>query len=799
MNRTDPVPLDSPPSPPWVRALLDGLPYGLGLFDRDQRLVHGNPRFQELLQLPGELLQRGVDFAALVEFTRRNAGTGSQPSGLMLMDGSPPPQPRRVERLMADGTVLEVHLAALPDGGLAMTLMDISGQRQTAEALRRSRSQTEQVVAEYRKARQEAQRATSGRSQFIANMAHELRTPVNAILGMLQLVEGAGLSGRPREWVTHARDAARSLVGVMDDIMDFASVEAGKVSLAPRPFELEQLMRDLSATFGATLGEGMQEFIFDIDPQLPQHLVGDDRRLRQVLFHLGGNAIKFGNGREVVLRMALASRTESTVTLDVSVTDHGIGIAPEQLKELMQGFGQAESAASRRFGGNGLGLAICRELLRLMGSELHAHSEPGQGSRFGFSLSLPVDRSASVASAPLAAQDLRVLVADSRPVSRQALAGMGRALGWQVTEAATLGQALDALRESRQVSAVLIHWQLEGSEPFSAAHKLLDALPNRPLALVALGNAAGREQLARLPDEQRRKLGAYVCAPVTAAMLADAVGQAHGAALPPSQATLVPGGRPLQGMRLLVAEDNENNQIVTRDLLLSQGAQVEIAVDGLDTLTSIVANGQFDAILMDWQMPNMDGLEATREIRQIVGFKDIPIIALTANASTADRDACMAAGMDAHLGKPVDAGELVATLLRHVRLAAPPARPGRPGVTPAAVVPRPAPVRIDRDGALDRLGGDAGLYARVLERFRLELPRSLSALDQALQRGERKEAHRLVHSLKGSAGTVGAQQLATAAQQLESMLAAPPTGAEQASIAALREMTDATLKALPPA
>ncbi|MEJ7932225.1 response regulator [Ramlibacter sp. AN1015] len=795
MNRSAPAASDEAFASVRVPALLESLPYGLGLFDRAQRLVHCNSRFQVLLGLGDAPVPPGLDFAALVERTRRAGVPGAQPGGLMLSDGNAPAQPRRVERLMGTGTLLEIHFTALADGGMAMSLLDITASRQTVEALRRSRTQSELLQGQVRQAREEAQRAVQGRHQFIANMAHELRTPVNAILGMLQLIEGAVLDERPREWLAHARDAGRSLVGVMDDIMDFASVEAGEVTLQPRTFELEQLLRELSAAFAGTLGERPQEFVFDIDPSLPPRLVADDRRLRQVLMHLGGNAIKFGDGKPVVLRMAQLARKDGTVELQVDIVDQGIGIEAARLQELMQGFGQAESAASRRFGGNGLGLAICRELLRLMGSELRVRSVPGQGSSFGFVLRLPEGTGAAVTATPVVTHGLRVLVADDRAATRQAYARMAQSLGWQVTEAASLTEALDVLGNQRQIGAALVGCKLAGGEPFSAALRIADAFPGRALAVVALGNAAGRQQLARIAPE-RRRIGAYLGGPATASMLADAVNQAQGAAQPPARPGATPTGKPLQGIRVLVAEDNENNQIVTRDLLVAQGAQVEIAVDGLDTLTSIVANGRYDAILMDWQMPNMDGLEATREIRQIVGFENIPIIALTANASSGDREACLEAGMDAHLAKPVDAGELVATLLRHTRVASAAEVPSRRPAAAGAVAPPSSAVRIDRDAAMARLGGDANLYARVVERFRQEAPRALAAIDQARQRGDRKEAHRLAHTLKGNAGTVGAQQLAEAAQQTETALAATPSPADQAALETLRTVLDATLRQL---
>jgi CheY-like chemotaxis protein len=366
----------------------------------------------------------------------------------------------------------------------------------------------------------------------------------------------------------------------------------------------------------------------------------------------------------MALSIQVAAQSPSSVTLDVVVSDTGIGIEPDKLRQLMNDFGQVEGSASRRFGGSGLGLAICRRLLGLMGSELRANSEPGRGSRFGFRLTVPVSTDPAT---PLAAppDGVCVLVADSRAVTRQAHARLARNLGWQAVEAQGLQDALDTLRQSGHLNLVLADWRLDGSSSLSGALELTQKVAGRSVPVIVTGGELGRDQLTSLPEAQRQKLSGYLCGPATAHMLAEAVAEAHGTWAPQPVATNA--AKPLAGLRVLVAEDNENNQIVTRELLQEQGAHVEIAIDGLDALTRLVAGGQYDVILMDWQMPNMDGLEASREIRQIVGYQHIPIIALTANATAADRAACLEAGMNAHLGKPVDLTELVATLLRYTR------------------------------------------------------------------------------------------------------------------------------------
>lgn len=784
--------------PAWAEGVIDTLPYGLGLFDTAQRLVRWNPRFQALLRLPADALASGrLEFTALVELTRRGANPAAQAAGLMLMDGRAGDGPRKVERLMGDGILLEVHVAPLPDGGMAMTLHDITMARQTADALRRSRAQNELLMTQYRQVREGGQRASQGRQRSGAELAQALRAPIAAIASLLPAQDDdASLDDRGRERLDHARRATATLGRAVEDMTAMAALEADKSALQAQSFVLEAVLRELAASSGQLARPG-QELAFDLDPGLPMRVIGDEHRLRQLLLQLTSTALRWVEGAPVVVRIDVQEQTDVDVALDVSVGTGGM--APASPSSPASGAASTASATTTATAIDALGLGGCRDLLRLMGAELQLHGQ-GADQRASFRLRLALDRAAALRSVPLAAQGLQVLVADSRPNTRRALARIARGLGWEVAEAASSAEMLDQLHQSRRLAAVLVHAQLDDAAAFDAALRAADAVPGRPLAVVAHGDVAGVVNLVRLGDHQRRRIGAYLAMPATASLLAEAVEQAQ-RRLQPGKETgeAVQGNRPLHGLRVLLAEDNESNQIVTRDLLLAQGAQVEIAVDGLDTLTSIVANGRYDAILMDWEMPNMDGLEATREIRQIVGFKDVPIIALTSNASAADRAACLDAGMNAHLGKPVDANELVATVLRHARPGANVEAPRTAAdAAPARAQARKpgAPVRIERDAALARLGGDASLYAKVLDRFRTEVPRTLAALDEASQRSDRKEAYRLAHTLKGNAGTVGAQQLADAARDAESAFRGTDTGKDKALLESLRQVAQATLRAI---
>ncbi len=785
-----------------LRQVLDSLPCGVAVFDQQQRLVVHNARFRQQMDL-GSLASasagRAATFPALVEHLRvRSEGRETPRPGLMMMDGRRPSQPRRLTRSLPDGTPVEVHLTPMPEGAFAMTSVEGGGSGGGADEAARA-AQAAQAAVD-RLAHEAAQRASQAKSQFIANMSHELRTPMNAVLGLLQLARRSGLTPAQADYVRKAEGAARAMVGVLDDVLDFSRVEAGRLELAPRPFDVDDLLRDLSVIWSANVGDKPVELFFEVDPRLPTRLVGDDKRLRQVLINLGANAIKFTEAGEVVLRVALVQREAEAVTLDVSVTDTGIGMDAQGLARLQEeDFGQLEASSTRRHGGIGLGLAICRQLLGLMQARLAIESSPGQGSRFGFRLHLPLAPQVDDAQAPAQpSQDhdpysaafsgpQHVLVVDSRPRTREAHAQLARALGWEVTLAEDGPQALELLHRAERFHAVLVDAHLADEEPLRTAMAAAERLAGTTTVLLVSGTAALGEHFSALPPQAQRQVGAFMARPLTPRMLAQAAATARGA-----QALAEPGalGLPLAGLRLLVVEDNENNQMIARELLTARGALVDVAVDGMDSLVRLVAGAQFDAILMDWQMPTMDGLEATREIRQIAGYQDIPIIAMTANAMDSDRAQCLAAGMNAHVAKPFVLHELIEILLAHTRPArkAPPA-PEMPAPLPASAGP------VDRASAAAALGSQE-LYDTLVPMFMEDGPRTLQALHQACVEGDRLEAHRLAHTLKGTAGTMGARALARAAMEVEACMARPFSSEDAPALIALELAMDQAVAAL---
>lgn len=632
-------------------------------------------------------------------------------------------------------------------------------------------------------ARDEAETATVAKGQFLANMSHEIRTPMNAVLGMLKLLQNTDLSKRQLDYTDKAEGAARSLLGLLNDILDFSKIDAGKMVLESRVFRIDKLMRDISVIVSANLGAKPVEVLFDLDPAIPKALMGDTLRLQQVLINLSGNAIKFTSEGEVVIGIRVVTQTERDVTLHFSVRDSGIGIAPENQKHIFDGFTQAEASTTRRFGGTGLGLSISRRLVSLMGGTLSLASELGVGSTFSFTVSLPIaaEQPKFALHAPAVPKGLNVLVVDDNPSARAVLAAMAESLGWKADLAAGGAEALAMVRARADAGrppyqAIFVDWLMPGMDGWETINRIKNDRPDLATSVLVMVTANGRETLIQRSAEDQAKLSGFLVKPVTASMLYDAVSDAlvdePSELLADATVTL---SQPLLGMRLLVVEDNIINQQVAQEMLSNEGALVELAENGqlgVEAVHRAMAQGQaFDAVLMDIQMPVMDGYSATRVLRQDPSLAGLPIVAMTANAMASDRDACLAAGMNAHVGKPFKLTELV-TLLQQLtqpgsRLRAPhsngaslsPSEPSEPAL--------PRVDAVDMAGALERLGGNHQLYARVLQSYLNDIAKQPDQLEAALVSSDWELAARLLHTLKGLSATVGASYMAAVARQAE--------------------------------
>jgi len=728
------------PASPLIREVVAHLPCGLAVFDAERRLLVHNAEFERLLNVPASLFEEPplrfddliLFFAARGDYGQGEQAQASVDAALALGRDQ---RANRLETYRAGDRLIEARTAPLPDGGLVLTVLDLTPQAQ---------------------ARLAAERASKAKTRFLANMSHEIRTPMNAVLGMLRLLQKTPLDARQRDYAVKSEGAARTLLGLLNDILDFSKIEAGRLGLDPHPTRLDELLRDLSVILAANVDKRELELLFDVDPDLPPVVIADALRLQQVLINLASNAIKFTEAGEVVLGIHREAQSEHSVTLAFSVRDTGIGIAAEQLERIFTGFAQAEASTARRFGGTGLGLAISRRLVRMMGGDIHVESTPGQGSRFNFTLSFPLPADEAAA---LPRQAMQALVIDDHPEARRVLGVLAESLGWQVTTASGGAHALE-LADTRTPEVVLLDWVMPGMDGWQTAVRLRQKLGPEPLLLMVTGH--DRERLAQRSAAEQALLDGFLVKPVTATMLSHAVNAAIQARCSNGEAP-EPAPQRLSGLRLLVVEDNPSNQQVTRELLELEGAQVTLAGDGQQALTLLAqTRGRrgFDAVLMDVQMPVMDGTTATRLIRRQLGLA-LPVIAMTAGALQAERQACLDAGMDEHIGKPFDPDTLVAVLRR--RCGAAPAQDKAPTAElPPALLADAGRAGIALAEALARMSGRVELFERTLAALH-EQDRKLA---NALLEGGTAAARGL-HGFRGLAAMLGAEQLAALAAEGE--------------------------------
>jgi two-component system sensor histidine kinase/response regulator len=653
-------------------------------------------------------------------------------------------------------------------------MVDASGQRigYLGVSFNITKEKNAQLVL--RAAMETAEQAAMAKGQFLANMSHEIRTPMNAILGMLKLLHNTPLDARQKDYASKTESAARSLMELLNDILDFSKVEAGKMQLDPQPFVLDHLMRDLSVILSANAGGKDIEVLYDLDPALPAMLVGDSIRLQQILTNLGGNAIKFTERGEVVVSVALETLQDGQAHLCFTVRDSGIGIAPDKQKLIFTGFSQAEASTTRRFGGTGLGLSICKRLVEMMGGELRLRSALGEGSSFHFSIMLPVGTAPAGAlptAAPATAPSMTVLVVDNNSTARETIARMTQTLHWAADTASSGAEALQHI-QSRAAqglagyAAIFMDWDMPDMDGEETAQKIRRQLTTPP-PVVFLMTARAREILAERSGKNQAPLDDFLVKPFTASMLHDARERlTHPGGVPDSPPAMRP--QRLLGMRLLVVEDNLINQQVAKELLRAEGATITLAGNGQLGVDAVAqAQPPFDAVLMDIQMPIMDGYTATVTIRKTLGLHDLPIIAMTANATSADREACLAAGMNDHIGKPFDLPKLIALLQRHTGHVTPEHRPTAPQEVAAPTPADSGAATHDVAGAIARLDGNTQLYRQVLHTFLQDVAGVPDQLDDLLQRRAYQDATRVVHTTKGLALTVGATSLAAACHGAE--------------------------------
>nr|WP_320115801.1 response regulator [uncultured Desulfuromonas sp.] len=784
-----------------LQAIFDSATTGIALM-KDRKVFRCNPALDTMFGYePGGLVgqptrvwyQNDADYEAV--------GNGVYPA---IARGET--YRNEVKMVKKDGSLFWVRLSGSslehPDGstGLVGTFTDTTVEHEAAAALTTAKEMAEET--------------SRIKSDFVANMSHEIRTPMNAIIGMSHLALKGDLTTKQRDYLEKIQGAGHHLLRIINDILDFSKIEAGRLKLEYTDFELDKLLANLDALLHQKLDNTLIELIFAVDPDVPNTMVGDSLRLGQILINYATNAIKFTENGEIIIRIEVRERQGTDLLLYFAVEDTGIGLTQEQQDRLFRSFEQADSSITRKYGGTGLGLAISRRLAELMGGEVGVKSVPGQGSTFWFTAKVQESHKKTRPLKPH--PDLRntpALVVDDNETARNVLTGLLESMTFKVKSVASGAEALEELRRTADTEdayrIVFIDWQMPGMNGMTTAHviKQLEIAPRPHLIMVT---AHGREDVMQEAGEIG--FDDILIKPVTSSLVFDAVMNLMGSDRDvslhhePVQEPCTIDLSAIAGAQLLLVEDNPLNQDVAVDLLEDAGFKVKVAENGALAVQRVQTE-QFNLVLMDMQMPIMDGLTATREIRALPGFSKLPIVAMTANAMQQDRDRCIAAGMNDYLAKPINPDELWRVLKEWLSPRADEQKPATASAS-CAMAPNTADNDASNNTPLERqlaslpgLDMQAGLrsvrgkfdrLAQLLVRFAEDHQNDADKIEPLIASADLAAAQQLAHALKGVAGTLGLITIQEAAAALELALKhADSTETLRIKLAALqRRMAD---------
>jgi PAS domain S-box-containing protein len=776
----------------FQQALIETIPYPMFVKDAEGRFIRCNKAYEREFGTTSDLLEGKtvLELDYLPEAERRKFHDEDL---AVIRDAD-----RRSYELpiqYADGqthiTLYSVDGFKLTDGspgGLIGLLVDITDQKRVAEELREAKAKAEE--------------ATQMKSMFLANMSHEIRTPMNAIIGLSHLALKTPLNAKQRDYVSKVHNAGTSLLAIINDILDFSKIEAGKLDLETTEFRMDEVIASVTTLTAQKAHEKGIEFLAHVAPGIPDCLLGDPLRLGQILTNFVNNAVKFTERGEIRLNIELLERTGEKVQLKFFVRDTGIGMTHEQSAKLFQPFTQADMSTTRKHGGTGLGLTICRRLVELMGGRIWLESEPGVGSTFFFTAWLGAGTGkGSGKTIPERLSHLRVLVVDDNPAAREILQEPLSAMVSRVDGVASGKEAITALQQqdgTAPYDIVFMDWRMPGMDGLEASRHIKsdETLQHQPA--IVLVTAFGREEVRE--EAEHLQLDGFLLKPVTKSMIVDTLVNIF--AEPEDRGAT--GARKeteqtyrLTGARILLVEDNEINQQIAVELLEGAGAKVQIAANGSQAVQTLLNGPQpppFDTVLMDLQMPEMDGYQATAKLRSDARFSKLPIIAMTAHATIDERQRCLAIGMNDHIAKPIDPAMLFATVGRFCRHLTPSPAPSE-GEKGASVEPSlmekviESPVRgasddlpdiggLDTKDGLARVAGNRKLYLKLLRQFVEQQGPAVGQIAAALAQGDVTLAERLAHTLKGVAGNIGAKAIQATSGALEKLIRAKAPAAE---------------------
>ena len=758
----------------WFRRIIQAAPDGMIVSDQFGTIILANEQAEIMFgYAPGELENMSIE--TLVPAHIRDShpdmrAAFSSDNRAQLMGSG-----RSLTGTRKDGSHIPVEI------GLSV-LPAVGAHRSCVCAAIRDTSEREAFHRQLEEARDTAEKATRAKSEFLANMSHEIRTPMNAIIGMSHLALNTDLNERQRSYIERVHTAADSLLGIINDILDFSKIEAGRLDLEAIEFQLEDVMTNVASLIGGKAAEKELEFLYNAPRQLGNWLIGDPLRLGQILTNLCNNAVKFTEQGEIILSIFEIARTDSTVKLQFSVRDTGIGMTPEQIDHLFESFTQADSSTTRRYGGTGLGLSICRKLVAMMNGDIWVESSYGAGSVFHFTAQFELGRAVSALRMPASDElkDLRVLIVDDNQSAREILTVQVGNFGMKAESVRSahacllrFGQ-LDKNHEPFP-ELLLMDWRMPEMTGIECVSELRKRYGDR-VPKVILITAYGREDALEEVEPHRDVIRAVIAKPVSPSDLFDAVGLALSKELTtalPMPHNAEHASRSLKHRRLLLVEDNTLNQELATELLETVGATVVAVSNGLEAVKLLQRDSAFDAVLMDCQMPVMDGYEATRQIREDLQLTSIPIIAMTANNMVGDRERTIESGMNDFISKPIQVDAMYRTIANwvdqpHTAAAKQPEVTAQSAVSTQQIPEFPG---IDAKQGLATSGGNEALYRRLLARFAADSSDFTERFEASMESADEELATRLAHTLKSTALSVGALELGETAAEVEALCA----------------------------